>query len=622
MLQNFTFQTTGLFSLLVALCLTANMLNAQTIIFEEQFDGGIDSTWQNNPISCGEPDSLHNTLWEWSDDGRAEMGAYWGDAGTIQSPSVGNGCALFSSDFLDNNGTAGNFFMGLSPAPHSAELVSPIIDCTAYPNISLEFYQSYRAFQSETRVEISADGGTTWEPIVINDGISGNASTDPGDIQLLDISNIAGGSNAVQFKFIFDGRYYFWLVDDVKLIVTPDNNLNLVRGAYPVLYGTPISQLPSITELDAEICNTGLVPQSNTSLTCTINDSGGTQVFDGTFIREGLFPTDNWLGEDSCETLIISEVFDMAALGLTTDVYTLNYEIDSDSANYSNSTLIVQDFTITNNVIRKSPFDSNGGLTVAGGGEYEFGYQFFTPNDGDQAMTANFMMAAQQGNTMEGEAAIVKIYQVGAAPLSDDSTTDDILLLGFGTYEFGADYDNYDIASVDLLNLDNGEQGIELIGGTYYLVMVSYSGTNTVFTSINTAVDYQFTNAIHDVIIDGAGDLFSGGFTGADRIPAIDVLIEPIPDPNSAEEVVTSFNTKLYPNPADQLIQLELDLEEVANMNIKITDAFGKVIEDRNFENIQNETLTFDTNQYPTGSYLIYLRSDNKVQSQKFVIVH
>ncbi len=622
MTQKITITTTGLLIMLFACCFFANSLNAQ-VIYEEQFAGGIDSTWQNNPLSCGVLDSLHNTLWEWSDDGRAEMGAYWGDAGTIQSPSVGNGCALFSSDFLDNNGTAGNFYMGLSPAPHAAELVSPVIDCSAYPNISLEFYQSYRAFQSETRVEVSADSGATWQAIIINEGISGNASTDPGDIQLIDISEYVGGSNGVQFKFIFDGRYYFWLIDDVKLIVTPNNNLNLVRGAYPVLFGTPISQLPAVTELDAEVCNTGLLEQPNTSLACTINDSGGAQVFNSTFNRVDPFPVDNVLGEDSCETLIIPDVFDMAALGLGTDVYTLNYEVNSDSTNYLNSTTILQNFSITSNVIRKSPFDSNGGLTVSGGGAYEFGYQFFIQNDGDQAMSSSFMMAAQQGNTMEGEAATVKIYQIGADPLADEATTDDLILLGFGTYEFGSGYDNYDVASVDLFNLDDGEQGIEFIGGIYYLAMVSYSGNNTVFTAINTEVDYQFTNAIHDVSINGAGELFNGGFSGADRIPAIDIFIEPIPDPNSNEEVVTSFKTKLFPNPANQQIQLALDLEKVAkNLNVKITDAFGKVIENRNFHNIQNETITFDTNQYPTGSYLLYLRSDNKVQSQKFVIVH
>ena len=622
MLQKFTIQTTSLLAILVSFCFFANNLNAQTIIYEEQFAGGIDSTWQNNPLTCGEIDSLHNTLWEWSDDGRGEMGAYWGDGGTIQSPSVSNGCALFSSDFLDNNGTAGNFYMGLSPAPHSAELVSPIIDCSAYPNVSLQFYQSYRAFQSETRVEVSADSGATWNPYVINDEISGNASTDPGDVKLIEISDIAGGSNGVQFKFIFDGRYYFWLVDDVRLIVTPNNNLEMPRAALSVLYGTPVTQRVQM-EIDAEVCNQfALTEQPNTTLNCVITDEPGNVLYDESVVRTDTFGVVEPFPIDSCEGVVIPVLFDMEGLDLDLGLYNMTYTVNSDSMNFTNNNVYTHEFQVTPNIIRKTRFDSNGGLTVSGGGEYEFGYQFFTPNDGDQAMAANFMMAAQSGNTMEGESATVKIYEIGTEPL-DEQTADDLIILGFGTYEFAASYDNYDTATVDLFNLDDGEQGIVLEGGKYYLVMLSYAGSNTVFTSINSSIDFQYTNAIHDVIIDGSGELFSGGFTGADRIPAIDVFIAPVPDPNSSEEVVTSFKTKLFPNPADQQVQLALELEAVAkNMNIRITDAFGKVIEDRNYQNIQNETLTFDTKNYAPGTYLMFLRSDDKVQSQKFMIVH
>jgi len=209
-------------------------------------------------------------LWEWSDDGRAEMGAYWGDGLTIQSPSVGNGCALFNSDFLDNDGIAGNFGMGPSGGPHVSELVSPIIDCSAYPLVTLQFYQSYRNFNTDPRVEVSNDAGATWTSFPVNEYIYTNESADPGGYVLVPIAEVAGGSPTVQFKFVFDGYYYFWLVDDVRLIETPIN-LEIPRAALSVLHSTPVTQLVEM-EIDAEVCN--FAEQENVTFNCTITNSG------------------------------------------------------------------------------------------------------------------------------------------------------------------------------------------------------------------------------------------------------------------------------------------------------------------------------------------------------------
>ncbi|MBV6653854.1 MAG: hypothetical protein KI786_08870, partial [Mameliella sp.] len=86
---------------LLALCLMVWSATAQTdTLFYEEFDGGIPDTWT---ISEGTPEGA---VWQWSADGRAASAdvngetlnaLFWGDGGTIQSPTVANGVAMYNS---------------------------------------------------------------------------------------------------------------------------------------------------------------------------------------------------------------------------------------------------------------------------------------------------------------------------------------------------------------------------------------------------------------------------------------------------------------------------------------------------------------------------------------------
>ncbi len=97
------------------------------------------------------------------------QGAYWSGTTPVGSPSQANGVAIFDSDFMDNNGVAGDFGLGTSPSPHRGELISPRIDLTGYTDsaIAVSFFGFYRNFNmSELSVSVSVDDGTTWAPAI------------------------------------------------------------------------------------------------------------------------------------------------------------------------------------------------------------------------------------------------------------------------------------------------------------------------------------------------------------------------------------------------------------------------------------------------------------------------
>ena len=151
------------------------------------------------------------------------QGGYASNATPINSPSQVNGVAIFDSDFLDNNGIAGAFGSGSSPAAHQGELISPRIDLTGNTNVPLavKFFSFYRNFKiSELSVSFSSDDGVTWGNAI--DYTALQADLTEGFINAVLPSNSTQGvSNLTQcrIKFTFSGQYYFAIIDDITIVV-------------------------------------------------------------------------------------------------------------------------------------------------------------------------------------------------------------------------------------------------------------------------------------------------------------------------------------------------------------------------------------------------------------------
>jgi len=197
----------------------------------------------------------------------------------IATPSQTNGIAIFDSDYLDNNGVAGSsaFGTGTSPSKHKGELISPRIDLTGGTNkgLQLSFYSFYRNFDiTSLAVCFSIDDGATWTTPVEYKTLNPNMTL--GKVTINDNSILNGVSNLTQcrVKFIFEGDYYFAIIDDVSISFVPqyDFTINAANSAgttFAELGGQvlltnnrhfPLSQLTS-TQLifGANIKNYGIV---------------------------------------------------------------------------------------------------------------------------------------------------------------------------------------------------------------------------------------------------------------------------------------------------------------------------------------------------------------------------
>jgi hypothetical protein len=612
--------------LLFSIALLFNHLHAQeAVIFEEQFDGGIPGTWEIGP---GEPEGA---VWQWTHDGRANDGLvngqvvnalFWGTRGPIQSPSVSNGCAMYNSDIYDGGGTGVG--QGMFPGTHSGTLVSPSIDCTDYPFVSLKMNQYARANanQISTIFEVSNDGGMTWTPFVINEAVVGNGSTTADNVLLVDISEVAGNQPDVKLRFTWSGRYYFWLIDDVQLIETPRNNLSLGDFFYaPASYAQPASQIITDTMgFSADVSNIGREAQTNVVLKATIRNAQSDILYQDSVVIEELpaFYVDS--------TLQIENLFvpDMLSAGQT---YTLSYEVysldDLDDFNpLDNSDS--EPFIVTENLFAKEDGLGIGGIRPGGGGDYQLGnlYQM-SPLSGNNFIATNVTFTGAKNaadGPMDGEQVTVLLYKVKDNVLPDFSNfndasvgqDDDLDLVGFQGYTFPDGFTNYTEVGAELLNVD-AEPGVPLVPGGRYFLVISYEGTaGNIFAGVDDDINYfQISTIVY------TSNWFLGGF-GPEEAALVRMEIEL--STSTDEQPLPDNVLSVYPNPTPDQLNVGLDFANPSDAMVIIADINGRVLMVREYYGVQKENLNYDVSRYAPGTYLIRVSTAEGTKTKKFVV--
>jgi len=155
-------------------------------------------------------------------------------AGTvpIQSPTSSNGFMIFDSNFWDDpSDVCGNIGSGSDPGPHSAWMITNSVDLSSVTEVYITFNQQLRNYVGTMYVQISTNGGTTWQEITSL--TQSNAYSGPNsEWKSAYITNEAAGQSNVQFKFLFDGFYYSWSIDDISLYSPSANNIAISNAQY------------------------------------------------------------------------------------------------------------------------------------------------------------------------------------------------------------------------------------------------------------------------------------------------------------------------------------------------------------------------------------------------------
>ena len=328
----------------------------ETVIWSETFANGIPAGWSTSGTANGSSNT--NAVWVYRgpnttpSNATGSRGGYAGTAATgqlpILSPTASNGFVIFDSDFLDNNGIAGNFCGtgALACTPHYSTLTTSSINLLQISNLELRFNQYYRRFAGPgglntvpaTYLDISTNGGQTWtNSITLNANISVNSATARNSLISVDISQYAGNQSNVKLRFRFEGDYYFWQVDDIELVSVP--KFRLTRE--PIVTTGKLDGKSSAYIFGQSLECNGVISQRQTSSLLLSGNVKNT----GTNILPNLKLQVKVYRNNQVDTVLFSSTQASLQAGITasfpinssyiptdTGVYALQYTILSDSA--------------------------------------------------------------------------------------------------------------------------------------------------------------------------------------------------------------------------------------------------------------------------------------------------
>lgn len=591
-----------------------------------EFDGGLND-WTATGVLCEGADA-ENATWVWGVS-PIPQGGFGGTRGSIASLSSFNGAVIFDSNFLDDGGVQGAFGEGPCPAPHRGELTSPVIDLSESLSVAVRFNNYYRRFAGPgssqavtgSYIEVTNDGGDTWTSFAVNSGLAVNAASPINDVQVVDISSVAAGQEAVQFRFVFDGDYYFWQVDDVYLIGLPDNSLSLERVFSPIVTQyTPQSQLgPLFADVDGWPFAAAFKNRGGNVVTATvgvtITDAEGNTVFETSQDIEAAPGPDDIV-------VNLDESFD--PVGLEPGEYLVSYELFQEGLEDFDPSDNAQSFNffITDNSFWQSSEArssvSPGGLTSATWG---FGSSISTIENADLQLAVTSIEAYVNiisGNTDEMDGQIVSIYMIEDQGIAtgDEYGTNNVFA-ALGEYELTS-ADNNQIFTVPMESFD-GEPMFVLKDTTSYLALVEVPngfriGADNLMRNFPTNMAPTSVLLYSRLHLNGAFATTFRNWTPYVRLN-LEVLVS-TDTPELPESYVTMF-----PNPATDQAYVNLNFERAMNATIAISDINGKVINYMVVENVKEHTEILNTSALAAGTYIVHVGTKEGVTVKKLLVI-
>ncbi len=592
-----------------------------------EFDGGMND-WTAVGITYPEAN------WVWEADGKADQGAFSAGTGTagILSPSVDNGAMVFDSDFYDNGGDPNNIGGGPYPAPQVAELISPVMDLEGEEALAVEFNQYTRNFQSTYAVAWSMDGGATWsDPIFFNQDIDVNEQTTRDDVVRVPLKG-ASGSSQFRIKFIYEGNYYFWIIDDVKIVRRTNHEMRINDNWYAIApnYQTPVTQREPFGFL-ADIENVGAFDETNVKLHMVIRQVGGDTVYTdyhdyGTIARDSL-----------AENQSFGNFLPPDMTGIYRAEYVLEYDSIASDLDPDNN-VIPFFFEISDSTFAKEDGGTRAIYPAAGNwdpGEprsWAYGNFYHIPEGGMVASSASFAL----GNAADvaGELLYVALYKW--TDLNEDAQCDpdERTLVGINLYEIQGNEVPIIPVTVGLADLD--DEPVVLEANTDYVLMLEYVAQDETEVDFVASDEFDYGAMILNSQQMGApryaamlginGDLtvepYSSLGFGWDLVPVVRLNVTELPNA-TREPLLEQLATRLTPNPASEYVQVELPgTTSSVEAELRLIDTRGRLVQLQQTRLGAGQQARLDLRDLPTGTYFLLVRTKEGVASRKLQIAH
>ncbi|NOQ74709.1 MAG: T9SS type A sorting domain-containing protein [Crocinitomix sp.] len=561
---------------------TANLDADRAIYYEEDFDAGFGG-WAD-AIATG-PAGFKLT----------DIGHENDPENTFQIPTLASSTPT-QWVILDSDGDGTSYDVA-----EEASLTSPMLDLTGATGafVALTFEQFFAEWQpAETSdhcyVAISTDGDE-WTEVEINEGVGREARANP-ELMSWDITDIIAGAEAtVWIRFRWEGAWnYGWQLDNIKVEDINESDIQMVTSYRTYDAGIVFSQ---VAELHARefivggiIKNVGHIEQTNVGFDYAIVGPDGSVVATGT--SADVIPS---LFNGEQDTLF-------EATGYTPDEignYTVSWFATADDEDGDESDNAMEDdhFWLTEFTMA---LDYDGGPVVETEnwplktGEGYFGnlMTFMT----EDVVTAMEIKLANHSEN-EGEVILGAIWEFPE-----------------GGSEWGLVFqtDDYSIQPDDIGNFVTMDMEEFDVFPTSTYAFCAYQYSDGPMPLFERQGDIGFNN------VQGFDDEFlARGFF--DRLAPI-VRVRLNEGEVSIDEDSNPEFFAFYPNPATDLLNVSLALNNSENTVINVVDIAGKIVNTIQLGAVNGTTqITVPLDNMTAGVYFIELVNSNGKQVKKFV---
>ncbi len=527
-------------------------------------------------------------------------GAYLIDP--IESTTAANGFALFDSDLLCGGNQVANLTLANG------------IDCSGQTEVLLSFEQQYRRFYDSTFVFVSNDDGANWTKFSVNTDLANNDFCDgaPSGLAQIYITPVAAGQSNVKIRFQFyspsslnalAGCAYSWMIDDVKFSTPLQNNVTIDRvyaaniNADYDMGLIPLSQADTV-QSTVLVSNNGSVAQ-DVVLNYSIKRNG-------TEVNSGSTPTLNIAGFSSEAIDIVSNYVPDQIGNYTIDVTAAISPTDEDPADNTGSNgfemtenLYSAVGDIANTVVldlsapTASPFDT-----------YRIGQNFWIKNaqtvTGIEISPARIATVAASGNlSLDIELFANNTQTDLESPLALEN------FLVTSTHAVTPAW--YTVAL---------SQPYDLEPGFYVATMGNFDDTKVLAFNAAEGDDDVGTICYGPF---GANDAVDW-YIGWDFSPAIALNFDPT---IGFDAVEGGDKLVVSPNPANDVLNINLNLAKPSNVQVDMIDMNGKVVFNKNIKaNLIGYKEELSLAGFANGIYTVQVRSANGTSSQKVVVAH
>ncbi len=585
------------------------MSGNRDVIWSEDFSNGIDGEWQNT-----EDGGI--AFWEFRGpltDPNVEIGSRGtcvpvGTQGDhIASVTWDNGFVIFDSNWWDNSDnpcSPDNFGTGPAPGPHHALLTSPSIDLSSHLSVALVFNQYMKMYEGETRIEVSANGGP-WNVVFTNPQTPNPTLTNAE--QYVQISAFAGGQSDVKIRFVFDGMYYFWQLDDLTIIDTYTNDLatrNSTFGDFDLFdlshptgyefleYSKYPDEMAPLLKFSTQCDNLGGAAQTNCRLNVNVLDESNNVIHSAQTAEGFVIPSGSGMELRAGSFQMPSDFGQYKIAFETSQDETEEFE----GNNRDTLTTIINDVQYA----RDKYFTSAVflGPPEFGNSQYEIGNIFLitTPNLACHSLSVAVGIGSSTPATIYG--AIYSYDFSALTPATLIATTQSIELTP-------SMFNSYGDQILTNLVFDTP---VAVEEGVSYFVAVGSAQGPEFFVCGLSGDALEFTALVK---------YFPDNWFTLDRIPMVRMNFGPFDDVKEIKAVMSSLS--VFPVPSQDIINVSVKDWMHEDFDIIITDHAGRAIEMKSYKKYQQAFIQLDIKNLSSGLYDLVIYSDKKNAHAQFI---